>query len=118
MRRLGVRKIVTAAFNSKVGQGTDKLINSLVVLPGTLSNTLGITDAASKIKIDVSGKRNRSRANVSIQEKIEMANRKLVEQDARDITAAKEFEREESQGIKDLGFSVDLELVATTRLEK
>ena len=118
MKRLGVRKIVTAVFNSKVGQGTDKLINSLVILPGTISNKVGVGKVASKLKVDLSGKRKNKKANTSIQSKIEMTNRKLVEQDARDIAAAKEFEREQREGIEALGFSVDLNLVATTRVKE
>ena len=117
MRRLGVRKFVTAVFNSKFGQGTDKLINSLVVLPGTISNQIGISKVASKLKIDGSEKRKNKNANNSIKSKIEMANRRLIEQDARDISAAKEFEREQREGIEAMGFSVDLSLVATTRIK-
>lgn len=118
MKRLGVRKIVTAVFNSKVGQGTDKLINSLVVLPGTISNKIGFGKVTSKLKVDLSGKGKNKKTNKSIQSKIEMANRKLVEQDARDIVAAKEFEREQRDGIEAMGFKVDLSLVATTRIKE
>jgi hypothetical protein len=118
MRRLGVRKIVTAVFNSKVGQGTDKLINSLVVLPGTIIDKTGVNKVTSKLKVDLSGKRKNKKANTSIQSKIDMANRKLVEQDARDIAAAKEFEREQREGIEAMGFSVDFNLVAATRIKE
>lgn len=118
MRRLGVRKIVTAVFNSKVGQGTDKLINSLVVLPGTIIDKTGVNKVTSKLKVDLSGKHKNKKTNSSIQSKIEMANRKLVEQDARDIAAAKKFEREQREGIEAMGFEVDLSLVATTRIKE
>lgn len=118
MKRLGVRKVATAIFNSKVGQGTDKLINSLVILPGTISNKIGVGKVVSKLKIDLSGKRKNKKVNSSIQSKIEMANRRLVEQDARDIAAAKEFEREQREGIEAMGFEVDLSLVATTRIKE
>ncbi len=117
MKRLGARKIVTAVFNSKVGQGTDKLINSLVILPGTILGKTGVDKVASKLKVDLSGK-NRKKSSASIKSKIELANRKLIEQDARDIAAAKEFEREQRDGIKAMGFSVDLNLVATTRIKE
>ena len=118
MRRLGVRKVVTAVFNSKLGQGTDKFMNSLAILPGTILNNTGVDKVTSKLKVDLSGKRKNKKANSSIQSKIEMINRKLVEQDARDIAAAKEFEREQREGIEAMGFSVDLSLVATTRIKE
>ncbi len=118
MKRVGVRKIVTAVFNSRVGQGTDKIINSLVILPGTISSKIGISKVASKLKIDLSGKRKNKKTNSLIQSKIEMANRKLIEQDARDIASAKAFEREQRDGIEAMGFAVDLSLVATTRIKE
>lgn len=117
MRRLGVRKVVTAVFNSNVGQGTDKFMNSLVTLPGTILDNSGVGNLTNKLKIDLSGKK-RKKSSASIKSKIELANRKLIEQDARDIAAAKDFEREQRDGIEAMGFEVDFNLVATTRIKE
>ena len=105
MKRIGIRKAFTALFNSKLGQGTDKVMNAVVTTPGTIVNKTGVSKLTEKVKFDVSGKSERKKANMSIKEKIEMANKKLVEQDARDIAAAKKFEKEESEGIKAMGFT-------------
>jgi hypothetical protein len=118
MKRLGIRKAVTAVFNSKIGQVTDKVINAVVTTPGTIVNKTGVSKLTNKVKIDVSGKGKRKKANMSIQDKIAMANKKLVEQDARDLASAKAFEREEAEGIKEMGFSVDLNIVTTTRISE
>ena len=118
MKRIGIRKAFTALFNSKLGQGTDKVMNAVVTTPGTIVNKTGIAKLTKKVKLDLSGKSERKKANMSIKEKIEMANKKLVEQDARDIASAKAFAREEAEGIKELGFTVDLSLVATARIKE
>jgi hypothetical protein len=123
MKRLGIRKAVTALFNSSAGQGADKLINGVVTLPGTVSNKLGVKSVSDKLKIDVSGKSARKKANQSVSQKVSMANQKLVMQDALDLAAAKEFEKEKKENILKFGFGddsevgIDINSIAATRVK-
>lgn len=123
MKRLGIIKVATTLFNSNLGQGTDKLINGIVTIPGTVSNKLGIKKVSNKLKIDVSGKAARSKANQSVNQKVLLANQKLVMQDAKDLAAAKEFEKERQENMLKFGvgceseLGVDVNAFASTRVK-
>ena len=99
MKRLGIRKGVEKIFNSKVGQTIDKAMNAVVTAPGTISNKIGLTKLSNTIKVDVSGKSSHSKKNSELNAKIESINKKLIEQEARDIASAKSFEREKEKGV-------------------
>lgn len=107
MKRLGLRKAATAVFNSKPVQVVDKAMNAIVTAPGTISNKIGLSKVANKLKLDVSGKRNHKNKNQEIKDKLMMAQKNLVEQDARDIASAKTFEREQSEGLREMGIDMN-----------
>ena len=118
MKRLGIRKAATAVFNSKIGQGIDKGMNAIVTAPGTIAKKVGIEKVTSKLKVDVSGKAKRKNANQSINDKIMLANQKLVMQDAKDLAEAKAFEREQADNLAelDIEMNVDIKNFASTRI--
>ncbi|MEK6828986.1 MAG: hypothetical protein AABY15_02585 [Nanoarchaeota archaeon] len=100
MKRFGFRKAATAVFNSKPLQATDKMMNAIVTAPGTISDKIGLTKLANAVKIDLSGKSSRKKKNAELNAKIELTNKKLVEQEAKDIDSAKKFEREKESDSK------------------
>lgn len=117
MKRLGLRKVATAIFNLKPVQKADKAINAVVTAPGTISNKIGLTKLASKLKVDASGKRSRKDKNQEIKDKLMMAQKNLVMQDARDIASAKAFEREQAEGLSEMGIDMNTDIAdfAATR---
>ena len=126
MKRLGLRKVADSAINSKVGSATDNAINKVVTFPGVVGRKIGtvtgLTKLHKKIKIDPNKGfwNERKKANLSIQDKINQANQKLVVQDANDLAAAKEFEREHADNIKELGLDMNTEIssFASTRVKE
>lgn len=121
MKRLGLRKVATAIFNSKPVQVADKAINAVVTAPGTVSNKIGLSKLASKLKVDASGKQKRKNKNQEIKDKLMMAQKNLVEQDARDLASAKAFEREQAEGLSEMGMEMNTdisEFVSTRKKEE
>jgi len=97
MKRLGIRKLATAVFNTKLVQGVDKVMNFAHRAPGDVIKTVADKTGVSKLKVDVSGKASRKKANASLKSKMELVNKKLIEQEARDIKSSKDFERENGE---------------------
>jgi len=108
MKRLGIRKVATAVFNTKLVQGVDKVINFAHRAPGDVIKTVADKTGVNKLKVDVNGKNSRKKANKKINSAMKAIDRKLVEQDARDIAAAKEFEREVERDSAGLSTKVNL----------
>lgn len=127
MKRLGIRKVANAAYNTKAVDKTDTAITKLVTLPGAIlrkvANVTGATKTHNKLKADPNKKfwTERKKANQSVEDKIKLANQKLVMQDALDIASAKEFEREHEENLKALGMDMHTDIVefsAARQVEK
>ena len=97
MKRLGIRKVATAVFNTKLVQGVDKVMNFAHRAPVDVIKSVADKTGVSKLKVDVNGKSSRKKVNNKIKANIEAADKKLIEQEARDIASAKAFEREKAE---------------------
>ena len=94
MKRLGIRKVLAKIGETKLGKVVDTVVSTPVVKIEGVLNSVAEKSGLNKVKIDVSGNRGRKNANSSILAKIEQAEKNSVEQEARNIVSAKEFEIE------------------------
>lgn len=102
MKRLGLRKVAAAAVDTKVGAGADTAVSFVARKATDAVGFVGRKTGLNKLKVDASGKKSRKKKNLSINAKIEQANRNMVEQEARDIANAKAFEREKAEGLEQI----------------
>ena len=102
MKRIGLRKVAAKAVDTKVGAGADTVVSATVKGANDVINYLGRKTGLSKLKADVSGKGKRKKANNSISAKTEQFKREMIEQEARDIQAQKDWEREGDAGLEQI----------------
>lgn len=102
MKRLGLRKVVAVAVDTKVGAVADKTISFTARKASDVVNYFSRKTGLSKLKVDASGKSERRKANDSIAAKTEQFKRKMVEQEARDIQSQKDWEREKAEGLEQI----------------
>jgi len=94
MKRLGIRKVLAKVGETKLGKVIDTVVSVPVIKVEGALNTVAQKSGLNKVKIDVTGKKAKKRKTAKMDAKIEQIKRNTVEQEARDIAAAKEFDRE------------------------
>jgi len=101
--RLGIRKLVTKAFESRFGQVADKQINKVVTAPGMIARKIDsngtIKKSVDKMKanpIKVSSKH----SNMNLRLKDHEQTNKLNTQEVKDQKEFEAFEAEKSDGVK------------------
>jgi hypothetical protein len=102
MKRLGLRRVVAKAVDTKIGAGADTAVSVIANKTSDAVGYFGRKTGLSKLKVDASGKGKRRKTNNSIAAKIEQSERNMVEQEARDIQARKDWERERDAGLEQM----------------
>jgi hypothetical protein len=102
MKRLGLRKVAAVAVDTKVGAGADTAVSFVARKATDAVNFVGRKTGLSKLKVDASGKGKRRKTNDSIAAKTEQFKRNMIEQEARDIQAQKDWEREKAEGLEQM----------------
>jgi len=99
MKRLGIRKVATAVFNTKFVQGVDKVMNFAHRAPGDVIKKVADKTGVSKLKLD--NKKSKKKVNLAIAEKLKSGmtsiEREFAELEAAEIADDKAFERELSE---------------------
>ena len=97
MKRLGIRKVATAVFNTKLVQGVDKVMNFAHRAPGDVLKTVADKTGLSKLKVDPKKKAQKQEAlalKKKFQEGLKGIEREFAELEAAEIADDKAFERE------------------------
>ena len=97
MKRLGIRKVATAVFKTKLVQGVDKVMNFAHRAPGDVIKRVADKTGLSKLKTDPEKKANK-KANLALKKKFQEGLKKVeqefAELEAAEIADDKAFERE------------------------
>ena len=101
--RIGIRKVVGKAVDTKVGAGTDTAVSVVAKKTGDVLNFVGRKTGLNKLKIETpankKARKERKNLNLSTQGKIVQSQKNLVEQEVRDIQSDKDWEKEKEEFI-------------------
>ena len=99
--RIGIRKVVGKAVDTKVGAGTDTAVSVVAKKTGDVLNFVGRKTGLNKLKIETpankKARKERKNLNLSTQGKIVQSQKNLVEQEVRDIQSDKDWEKEKEE---------------------